>query len=145
VFLNGTLIEDTQDWFAQDAAGNVWYLGEDTKEYENGRVVSTEGSWEWGKDGALPGVIMWADPAAHIGEAYRQEFYRGKAEDWGKVLAVSQTVSVPFGNFSGCIRTEDWNGLESGTHEQKYYCPQIGFVLEVHGNQREELITFQRP
>ena len=75
VSLNGRLIEDTFDWYAQDAAGNVWYLGEDAKEFENGRLVSSRGSWQWGVKGALPGIIMWADPAAHVGESYRQEYF----------------------------------------------------------------------
>lgn len=142
VFLDGDLIEDTFDWYAQDAAGNVWYLGEDSKEIEDGQVVSTEGSWEWGVDGALPGIIMWADPAAHVGEEYRQEFYRGEAEDWGKVIATQETVQVPFGSFTGCIRTEDWNALEPGPRENKSYCPGVGFVLEVipGSDERVELI-----
>ena len=129
-FLEGELIEDTQDWFAQDSDGNVWYLGEDTKEYENGQVVSTAGSWEWGVDGALPGIIMWADPATHVGEEYRQEFYRGEAEDFAKVIAVDQSVTVPHGSFTGCIKTEDWTPLEPGVLENKYYCPDIGLALE---------------
>ena len=141
VFESGKLIEETHDWYAQDAAGNVWYLGEDSKEMDNGKVVSTEGSWEWGLNGALPGVVMWADPAAHVGEAYRQEYYRGKAEDWGRVVSVNQSVSVPFGNLTGCIRTDDWSGLEGGT-EQKYYCPTVGTVLEVESaSKRSQLIT----
>lgn len=133
VYLEGELTEDTDDWFAQDAAGNVWYLGEDSKEVRNGTVVGTEGSWEWGKDGALPGIIMWADPAAHVGEAYRQEYYRGEAEDWGKVVALTESVQVPHGNFTGCIKTEDWNGLEgrSRSLEYKYYCRDLGTVLEM--------------
>ena len=129
-FLEGELIEDTQDWFAQDTDGNVWYLGEDTKEYENGQVVSTEGSWEWGVDGALPGIVMWADPAAHLDEEYRQEFYQGEAEDWGKVLAVGEAVTVPHGSFTGCVKTEDWSGLDPAVREHKYYCPDIGLTAE---------------
>lgn len=132
VSLDGELIEDTTDWYAQDASGNVWYLGEDSKEIENGVVVSTEGSWEWGADGALPGIIMWGDPTAHVGESYRQEYYAEEAEDWGKVVAVAQSVTVPEGTYTGCVKTEDWSGLESGTSEFKYYAPGIGFVLEIH-------------
>ena len=88
VFLDGELTEDTFDWYAQDADGNVWYLGEDSREIENGQVVSTEGSWEWGVDGALPGIIMWADPADHMNEEYRQEYLKGVAEDLAKVVAL---------------------------------------------------------
>jgi hypothetical protein len=144
VSINGTVVEDTYDWFAQDAAGNVWYLGEDSKEIRNGQVVSTEGSWEWGKQGALPGIIMWADPAAHVGENYRQEYFRGEAEDWARVVAVNQSVTVPYGAFSGCIKTEDWNGLERGGRETKYYCPTLGTTLEVGGDERVELVRVTR-
>ena len=91
VYLEGDLIEDTHDWFAQDADGNVWYLGEDSKEIENGVVVSTGGCWEWGVDGALPGIILWADPGAHLGESYRQEYYEGEAKDFGRALDLGRT------------------------------------------------------
>lgn len=147
VYLNGVLIEDTYDYYAQDLDGNVWYLGEDTKEFANGQVVSTEGSWEWGVDGALPGIIMWAAAAARVGIAYRQEFYQGKAEDWAKVVSVGQTVTVPAGNYTGCITTDDWNGLDPATHELKSYCPGVGLALEVTvgSGEREELISRTTP
>lgn len=130
VFTGGALTEDTFDWYAQDTEGNVWYLGEDSKEIENGQVVSTAGSWEAGVNGAQAGIIMWADPAAHVGETYRQEFARGEAEDVGKVVALGESVTVPFGSFSGCLKTEDRNLLEPGTVENKFYCPDVGITLE---------------
>ena len=83
VYEDGELIEDTYDWFAQDVDGNVWYLGEDSREFEDGELVSTEGSWEAGVDGALPGIVMLADP--EVGDAYRQEFYEDEAEDMAEV------------------------------------------------------------
>ena len=89
---DGELVEDTLDWYAQDADGNVWYLGEDTAEFENGKLTSREGAWEAGVDGALPGIIMPADPA--VGMSYRQEYYQGKAEDNGEVLALDQQAEV---------------------------------------------------
>jgi hypothetical protein len=147
VYLDEVLIEDTFDWFAQASDGTVWYLGEDTREMENGQVVSTEGSFEWGEDGALPGVIMWADPAAHVGEEYRQEYYAGEAEDWGKVVRLGESISTPSGAFTGCLVTEDWNGLEPGTLENKTYCPGVGFVFEIHvgGGEQVELVEHDRP
>jgi len=148
VFDDGELIEDTFDWYAQDSEGNVWYLGEDSKELENGQVVSTEGSWEAGVDGAQAGIVMWADPAAHIGEEYRQEFAEGEAEDVAKVVAAGESVTVPFGSFSGCIRTEDRNPLESGSTENKVYCPDVGTVLEFpveSPTERTELVDFVGP
>lgn len=148
VYTKGELTEDTFDWYAQDKDGNVWYLGEDTKELENGQVISTEGSWEAGVDGAQAGIIMWGDPAAHLGEEYRQEFSRGVAEDFGKVVAVDQQVQVPFGNLSGCIKTEDRSALEPGILENKFYCPEIGVTLEVGvqgSNDRNELVEVIGP
>lgn len=135
VYLDGDLVEDTWDWFAQDRDGNVWYLGESSYEIENGQVVSSEGSWEAGVDGALPGIIMWADPAAHVGEAYFQEYFPGEAMDKGRVLGLGRAVQVPAGNFADCLETEDWNPLERGSTEHKFYCRGIGLVKEVGGSE----------
>ena len=140
VFVNGDLTEDTYDWYAQDGTGAVWYLGEDSKELDHGTVITTEGSWEWGKDGALPGVIMPADPASQVGVAYRQEYLKGVAEDWGRVVSLDQSVTVPFGSLTGCIVTDDWNGLEGGI-EHKTYCPNIGVVLESAPHEKSELVN----
>jgi hypothetical protein len=136
VFLDGELTEDTFDWYAQDGDGNVWYLGEDTKELEDGKVVSTEGSWESGVDGATPGIIMWADPGAHVGETYRQEFRQGVAEDVAMVVGLDSPADVPFGHFTGCLETIDWSLIEDvppAEREHKHYCPGIGVVLEAEG------------
>jgi hypothetical protein len=144
VYTDGELTEDTFDWFAQDQDGNVWYLGEDTKELENGQVVSTQGSWEAGVNGAEAGIIMWGDPAAHIGEQYRQEFSRGVAEDFAKVVAVDQSVTVPYGTLTGCVTTEDRSALEPSVVENKFYCSEIGVTLEqgVQGStDRNELVA----
>jgi hypothetical protein len=143
VYLDGALIEDTYDWYAQDGTGNVWYLGEDTKEIDNGHVISREGTWQWGVKKALPGIIMPANPAGQVDVAYRQEFKKGVAEDWGKVISLNQTVTVSYGTFNGCVVTEDWSDLEPTIpHESKTYCPQVGIVLEVvlDGSERIELV-----
>jgi hypothetical protein len=143
VYVAGSLSEDTYDWFAQDSAGNVWYLGEDTKQYANGQVIGTAGTWQWGVHGATPGIVMWGDPAAAMNKLYRQEFDRGAAEDLAKVVAVNQTVTVLYGTLTACVKTEEWNALEPGPHDHKYYCPQLGTVLEVAGGsgERSELKT----
>jgi hypothetical protein len=139
VFVNGELTEDTYDWYAQDGTGAVCYLGEDSKELDHGTVTSTQGSWEWGTDGALPGIVMPADPASQVGIGYRQEYLKGVAEDWGRVMKLDQSVTVPFGSFTGCIVTDDWNALESGM-EHKTYCPNVGVVLETSPSERSELV-----
>jgi hypothetical protein len=126
VFVDGELAEKTFDWYAQDKQGNVWYLGEDTKEFEDGEVVSTAGSWEAGVSGAVAGIIMPADP--QVGMHYRQEFFRGEAEDEARVTGVGAEVTVPYGSFQGCIRTVEWTRLEPGITEAKFFCPDVGFV-----------------
>ena len=147
VYLDGELIEDPFDWVAPQSNGDVWYLGEDSKEIEDGEVVSTEGSWEAGVDGAKPGIIMWGDPAAHLNEEYRQEFYPGVAEDVATVIGLGESVDVPYGSFTGCIGTEDRNPLEEGAVEHKFYCPEVGLVLEgpVDASERIELIEVTEP
>jgi hypothetical protein len=97
---DGQLVENTYDWYAQDDKGNVWYLGEDTKEYEGGKVVSTEGSWEAGVGGAQPGILLPADPRRDM--AYRQEYHKGHAEDAARVLSLDMRAKVPAGSFDSC-------------------------------------------
>jgi hypothetical protein len=126
VFQSGELAEKTLDWYAQDKHGNVWYMGEDTKEYEDGEVVSTEGSWEAGKNGARAGIIMLAHP--HAGQSYRQEFATGVAEDRAEVLSLHTSVSVPYGRFHHCLKTAETTPLEPGAKEIKIYCRGVGFV-----------------
>jgi hypothetical protein len=140
VFLDGQLIEDTWDWYGQDAAGNVWYIGEDTAEYENGAVVCNCGAWEWGVNGALPGYQMLANP--QVGAAYRQEFYDNEAEDIAEVVATNVTETVRAGTFSGCIRTREMSVIDRSYEEFKTYCPGIGLVLEQAGTERIELISY---
>jgi hypothetical protein len=125
---DGELVEDTFDWFAQDVDGNVWYFGEDSKEYEDGEVVSTAGSWEAGVDGAKPGIIMQADP--QIGLAYRQEYYAGEAEDMAEVISLTGNATVPYGSFDNVLITREWTPLEPGIEENKYYAMDVGLIME---------------
>lgn len=147
VTLDGELIEDTFDWYAQDSQGNVWYLGEDSKEYEDGEVVSTAGSWETGVDGALPGIIMYADPAAHVGVPYRQEFYVDEAEDVGEIIQTDASVEVGGIAYTDVVVIREWNLLEPGVFENKYFAPGIGVILEEvveGGSGRVELLATSR-
>lgn len=139
---DGELVEDTLDWYAQDAAGNVWYLGEDTAEFENGKLASHEGSFEAGVDGAMAGVAMPARPAA--GMAYRQEYYEGEAEDNGQVLSVGEMAEVAAGHFERALLTKDTNPLEPRVQEYKLYARGVGLVLALGvsgGASREELVS----
>ncbi len=144
VYEDGVPIEDTMDWFAQDADGNVWYLGENTAEFEDGQLATRDGSFEAGVDGALPGVIMPADPAP--GMSYRQEYYAGEAEDNGAVLALGQQAEVPAGHFDEAVLTADTIALEPDVLEYKLYAPGVGLVLALDisgGAGREELISME--
>jgi len=142
-YVDGVLAEDTLDWFAQDKDGNVWYFGEDTKELDaNGNVISTEGSWQAGVNGAQPGVVMEANP--RVGDTYQQEFSAGVAEDKAMVIALNKTVNVPFGSFKDCLETEEFTPLEPGAIEHKFYVRGVGFIQSVAlrgGRERLELVT----
>jgi hypothetical protein len=143
VYAGDELKEDTFDWYAQDKDGNVWYLGEETKEYEDGEVVTTEGSWEAGVDGAQPGIVMPADPA--VGMAYRQEYYAGEAEDMAEIIAVGGSVEVPAGRYEDVVTTKDWTPLEPEVIENKTYAPGVGAVHETlvaGGDGLLELVEF---
>ncbi len=144
VTVDGEVVEDTYDWYAQDDVGNVWYLGEDTKEYEGGVVTSTAGAWEAGIDGAMPGIVMEADP--EVGDAYRQEFYRGEAEDVAEVVRVAVAETVAFGSYDDVTVIKEWNPFLPDVVEEKYYAAGVGLILEVAvrgGDDRIELIAYQ--
>jgi hypothetical protein len=141
VSVDGEVVEDTYDWFAQDSDGAVWYFGEDSKDYENGALVGTKGSWEAGVDGALPGIVMPAEP--EVGLAYRQEYYRGEAEDMAEVARVDERASVEVGAYRDVVVIREWNPLEPEVVEEKYYAPGVGLVVEqvtAGGDERTELI-----
>lgn len=144
VYEDGELIEDTLDWYAQDAEGNVWYLGEDTAEFENGELTTTAGAWEAGVDGALAGVIMPANPV--VGMTYRQEYYEDEAEDNGEVLSLDESVDVPAGQYEGCVQTADTSSFDPDVLEHKYYAEGVGPVLtiDVEGGGREELLSVEQ-
>jgi hypothetical protein len=144
---DGSPVEITDDYYAQDRCGNVWYLGEDTKEYENGKVTSTSGSFEAGVDGAQGGVIVPAKPRP--GLSYRQEYYRGEAEDRAQVISLTDQVQVPYGHYGRgrVLLTREWNPLEPKTLELKFYARGVGPVLAIGvsgGSDREELVSFRR-
>jgi hypothetical protein len=145
-FVRGRLVEDTFDWYAQDRRGNVWYFGENTKEYEHGRVVSTAGSWKAGRDGARAGIVMKAHP--RVGDTYRQEFSAGVAEDRATVLSRDANATVPYGSFHHVLRTRDFTALEPGVVENKFYARGVGSVLEKlvrGGHERLVLVAVTRP
>jgi len=128
----GVPVEVTDDWYAQDSAGNIWYLGEYVTNYENGKVVDHEGSFEAGVDGAQAGVALPANPEP--GMSYRQEYYKGEAEDEGAVVTVGEEqVDVPYGFFDkGVLMTRDLVPLEPKVQELKFYAPDVGPLLSVH-------------
>jgi hypothetical protein len=143
---DGEPVEDTFDWYAQDVDGNLWYLGEATKEFENGKVATTTGSWEAGVDGAQPGIVLPASPA--VGMTYRQEYYAGEAEDSAQVLSVDEKAQVPAGSYDGVLLTKDYTPLEPKVLEYKLYARGVGPVLVLAvsgGGGREELVELTRP
>ncbi len=142
---NGEPVEVTDDWYAQDSDGNIWYLGEDTAEYRNGKVVNHQGAFEAGVDGAQAGIAMPANPEP--GLSYRQEYLEGEAEDEGAVITVGEEqVQVPFGFFDeDVLMTRDLVPTEPKVQELKFYAPDVGPVLSVHtdgAGGRAELVSY---
>ena len=141
----GQPVEVTDDWYAQDRAGNIWYLGEATTEYENGKPRTTAGSFEAGVDGAQAGVVMPARPRP--GLRYRQEFYKGEAEDRARIVSLREKAEVPFGFFKRVLMTRDVNPLSPRVLEFKFYARGVGPVLAISvsgSSDREELVSFKK-
>jgi hypothetical protein len=147
LYERGRLAERTTDWYAQDASGTVRYYGEATAELDrNGRVTSTEGSWQAGVDGATAGVFMPARPA--VGQSFRQEYLRGSAEDHFRVLSLGASVTVPFTSSKHALLTEEWTPLEPGVVDHKLYIRGLGLVKEETvkgGSERAVLVDVRRP
>jgi hypothetical protein len=146
LYLRGRLEERTEDWYAQDRAGNVWYFGEATAELSpNGSVKSTEGSWQSGVDGARAGIFMPARP--HPGQTGQQEYYKGHAEDHFRVLSLSGHVRTPAASSDRALLTREWTPLEPGVVDHKLYVKGIGTVLEQTvrgGDERNALVSIRR-
>jgi hypothetical protein len=143
LYLNGTLAERTTDWYSQDASGNVWYFGEDTAELAHGKVTSTEGTWLAGVDGAQAGIYITAQPV--LGRSYRQEYYKGHAEDHFKAIALVGTAAHP--NRKTVLVTQEWTPLEPGVIDHKFYARGIGTIVEQTergGDERLELVSLTR-
>jgi len=138
LYLAGHLGERTADLYTQDAKGNVWYFGESTAELDrHGRVTSTEGSWQAGRDGAKPGIFMPAHP--RVGQSFRQEYYKGHAEDHFRVKGI-----FGLGSPRNALLTEEWTPLEPGVLDHKLYVRGVGVALEQSvrgGNERAALVA----
>ena len=126
---NSKLVEFTDDWYAQDDDGNVWYMGEFTNELENGKVVSTEGSWEAGVKGGKPGIFMEAHP--QVGDTYQQEFSKGIAEDQAEIVSLTDSVCVPYGCFKNVLETRETTPIEPGVEEHKFFALGVGDIKEM--------------
>ena len=146
VMQNGEIVEDTIDWFAQQIDGTVWYCGELSKEFEDGELVSLEGSWKAGRDLARPGVIMPGAP--HVGDVYRQEFALGDAEDAAQNRSLTGSATVPAASCArSCAVIREFTPLEPDANELKYYAPNIGRILSVdlRTGERLELVRYHIP
>jgi hypothetical protein len=129
LFQNGRLAERTTDWYAQDKHGTVWYLGEKTAELSpSGKVISTEGSFLHGRDGAKGGIFMPANPL--VGQSFQQERYKGHAEDRFRILSLATSVTTPVVASNSAMLTEETTPLEPKNVVQKYYIQGIGPVKE---------------
>jgi len=148
---DGEIVEITQDWYAQDVAGNVWYCGEIARNFEKfegddpeiPELVDIDGSWKAGRDGAEPGILLPFDP--QVGDVFRQEVAYGEAEDAVEILSVTADEAAPGGACAAnCLMTADFTPLEPDVEENKYYVPGIGLIVEIdtETGERVELELF---
>ena len=126
-FEDGQLAEVALDYFAQDDAGTVYYLGEDVDEFESGKLKGHAGAWLLGKDTQTPGVIIPAHPK--VGDRFKSEDVSKDIREDDEVVSVSETVTVPAGTYEHCVKVREQ--LADGTTEYKYYAPGVGVVREV--------------
>ena len=144
VFAGGKPEERTFDWYAQDKDGNVWYLGEDSRNYEGGRWVKDDGSWTAGVGNGKPGIIMLAHP--HRGDPYRQEYSPGHAVDQAKVLGKGDRVDTPFRPFRQTLLTREYSTIDK-QYEKKWYARGVGVVQEdalTKSKEHSELVAIRR-
>ena len=145
VFAGGKREEKTFDWYAQDKHGNVWYLGEDSSDFVNGKWVRSDGSWQAGVKGAKAGIVMKANPL--VGHLYRQEYYAGHAEDMAKVLSRNSVRHRCVRQLRTALETSEWTPLERGVLEHKYYVKGVGNVRTIMvkgGSEEEHLVSITR-
>lgn len=143
---DGSIAEDTFDWYAADDQGNVWYFGEDTKTYDHGKLLGTEGSWRAGQNGARPGIIFLAHP--QVGDQYLQEDSPGVVADMARIISLDETVTVNGVTYTQVIETTEWTPIEPGHRAHKFYAPGAGTVLETstrEGGERVELVSISPP
>ena len=125
---DGELLEIARNFIAQAADGTVCYFGEDVDIYENGIVVSNDGAWRAGENGALPGILMPGDP--QVGDAFYQESAPGVAEDMSSVIAFGEPIAVPAGDFDDTLTAEDCNPMEDAETDVKVYVRGIGLSID---------------
>ncbi|MCO6474971.1 MAG: hypothetical protein J5I94_00050 [Phaeodactylibacter sp.] len=139
---NGILLERGEEYYAQDEEGNVWHFGEEVDNYNAGGVlINHNGSWEAGVDGALPGIVMPANP--QVGQSYRQQYFFNLAEDEAEVMEAGLALSIPWGAFGGCIKIKEWSALEPEVLEYKFYAPGIGLIKAINVTDNEEQVLVE--
>ena len=145
VTVDGEIIEDTRDWYAQDLDCNVWYMGEIALNYEDGIIVDIDGSWTAGVDGALPGVLIYKVPV--VDRTHRQEVLLKEAEDVAQLEAMGVEVTIGLGTYADCLQTLEYTPIEPDTFEYKFSAPGVGVIKEekVDSDEVVELISIVEP
>ena len=124
--------------------GNVWYLGEDTHEYEDGEPVNADGAWEAGVDGALPGIVMPAEPDGRRRRSARSTT-PAKPRTWARSSRSGVSRSIELGDYDDVVVMEHWTPLEPDVVEEKWYAAGVGVIYETDGDSEVELIEFTPP
>lgn len=146
VYNNGEMVEETRDYLAQHKNGDVWYFGEEVDNYENGKLKDHSGTFIHGKDGAKAGIWMKAEQK--VGDSYKQEYYKGEAEDMRDTVATGLTVTTKLGTYKDCVKVYDWTPLDKASREHKYYCSEVGSLVlneNLETGKRSELTSVVNP
>ena len=146
VYNNGQLVEETRDYLAQHKNGDVWYFGEEVNNYENGVLKDHDGTFIHGTDGAKAGIWMKAEQK--VGDSYKQEYFKGEAEDMRDIIETNVAVTTKLGSYTDCVKAYDWTPLDKKSREHKYYCPQVGSLVlieHLETGKRAELTSVVNP
>jgi|GEM_PF-536458 len=141
IFVGGVLEEVALDYFAQDDAGTIYYLGEDVDEFdEHGKIAKhnpPDDAWLTGKDTPAPGVIMPAHPK--VGDKFRSEDVSATIAETDEVVSLDESTTVPAGKFEHCLKMKET--LADGAVEYKLYAPGVGVVRETPATGDELLVS----
>jgi hypothetical protein len=125
------LVEISRNYFAMcEQTNSLFYFGEDTQFYEDGRPVpgGEAESWHAGVHDAKPGVFM--PGIVLLGARYQEETAPDVAMDRGEIVSLNDTVDTPAKTFDDVLRIKETTPLEPGDVEYKFFAAGVGIIQD---------------